>query len=41
MQVSYSGKVWWGNFDGYWFFKYLTENILMDGHYLLPNAVLP
>ena len=25
-----------GNFDGYWLFKYLTENILMDGHCLSP-----
>ena len=23
-----------GNFDGYWLFKYLTENILTNGHYL-------
>ena len=21
-----------GNFDGHWLFKYLTENILMDGY---------
>ena len=31
------------NFDGYWLFKYLTENILTDGHCLSPtpvNAVL-
>ena len=25
-----------GNFDGYWLFKYLMENILMDGHCLSP-----
>ena len=25
-----------GNFDGYWLFKYLTENILTDGHCLSP-----
>ena len=25
-----------GNYDGYWLFKYLMENILMDGHYLSP-----
>ena len=25
-----------GNFDRYRLFKYLTENILTDGHYLLP-----
>ena len=24
------------NFDGYRFFKHLTENILTDGHYLSP-----
>ena len=29
------------NFDGYRLFNYLMENILMDGHYLLPNTVLP
>ena len=23
-----------GNFDRYWFFKHLTENILTDGHLL-------
>ena len=28
-----------GNFDGYLLFKYLTENVLMDGHYTLVNAV--
>ena len=28
------------NFDGCRLFKYLTENILTDGHYLLPNTVL-
>ena len=25
-----------GNFDGYWLFKYFSENILTDGHYLSP-----
>ena len=25
-----------GNFDGYWPFKYFTENILMDGYCLSP-----
>ena len=25
-----------GNFDGYWVFKYLTENILTDAHCLSP-----
>ena len=25
-----------GNFDGYWLFKYLTENILIDGYCLSP-----
>ena len=24
------------NFDGYWLFKYLTENVLTDGHCLSP-----
>ena len=38
--------IWWryciaqnfngGNFDGYWLFKYLTENILTDDHCLSP-----
>ena len=26
------------NFDGYWLFKHLTENILKDGHYLSPHT---
>ena len=25
-----------GNFDGYWLFKYLTENILTDVYFLSP-----
>ena len=29
-----------GNFDGYRFFKYLTEDILTNGQCLLPNAGL-
>ena len=30
-----------GNFDGHLLFKYLTENMLTDGHSLSLNAVLP
>ena len=34
--IPYSVKFWRGNFDGYWLFKYLMENILTDGYCLSP-----
>ena len=40
--IPYSGEILTGeNVDRHRLFKYLTENILTDGHCLLLNAVLP
>ena len=34
--IPYSKKIDRRNFDGYWLFKYLTENTVMDGYCLSP-----